>query len=427
MAATIETGPEPVSTSQATWALFAGLAMVMIGNGLQSTLLGVRSVSAGFTLVATGVVMAGYYIGFLAGSRFAQYALGTVGHVRVFSALASTASTAILVHSISVNPITWFGMRFIFGLCMAGIYVVVESWLNDLATNETRGTLLSVYMVVAMLGVSGGQLLIGLADPAGFALFILASILISMSLVPVSLSGAPPPAVPDVTTMSIRTLAQKAPTGVVISFLSGLAAGTLFGVGSVYGSLVEMSDERIGWFMAAPSIGAVVSMMPIGWLSDRVPRRAIITVLCTVAALSTFALTRVSAGSLAAIGLMMVLGAAMFPLYSVGIAYTNDWLNREEILGAAGCLVRTNGAGAIIGPMIAAGLMAIGAPWMFFAVMGASHVAMGGYVVYRIVVVDNVPDQRDFVAYPVRSSGVATALSLRRRREKRNGHKPAAK
>lgn len=414
----LETAPTP-PLAGATWALFVAIGLVMMGNGLQGTLLGVRSESEGFSIFVAGIVMAGYFAGFFAGSRYAEHVLGNVGHVRVFAALASTASAAVLLHSIFVNPISWFLMRFVFGLCMAGIYVVAESWLNDLATNKNRGTLLSMYMVVTMLGVSLGQLLLNVADPDGFGLFILASVLVSMSLVPISLSATSSPRMPIFSTLPARDLAKLAPTGLVTSFFGGLAAGTLLAVGVVYAAFAGLETSRITLFVAAPMAGSVITQLPIGRLSDRLPRRGMIFAITLAAAGVAVLLTVVDPGSWLAVGLMAALGGVMFPLYSLGIAYTNDFLPPDKILGASGTLVRINGSGAIIGPVLTGLLMAAIAPVMFFVVIAGAHLAIGAYVLYRMLVIEaiDVDDQRDFVALPVRASAVAASLLPRRRRK----------
>lgn len=425
---TVGTPPEaerltasPPPLAGATWALFVGIGLVMMGNGLQGTLIGVRAEGAGFGTFVSGLVMAGYFIGFLAGSRYAQRALATVGHVRVFAALASLASTAVLAHAILVTPVSWFLMRMIFGLCMAGIYVVAESWLNDLATNENRGTLLAVYMVITMLGLSLGQLLLNVADPGGFVLFILASILVSVSLVPVALSATSSPRMPTFTDLPIREMARIVPTGLVTAFCGGLAAGTLFGVGAIYASLVGMSNSRISLFLSAPVVGAVITQLPIGRLSDRVPRRGMILVLALLTTAICVALPFVEPDSTTSVVVMGALGAVMFPLYSLGIAYTNDWLPPEKILGASGALIRINGTGAIAGPLVAGGLMSLFDPAMFFAVIGGAHAMMALYVMWRILVVEamDVEVQRRFVPFPARSSAIVAAIAPRRRRARR--------
>ncbi|MEZ5165797.1 MAG: hypothetical protein R2695_04635 [Acidimicrobiales bacterium] len=204
------------SPALAVRGLFAGIALLMVGNGLQGSLLGLRAESAGFSLVVTGVVMGLYFAGFLAGGRLAPRLLTGVGHIRVFAALASTASSAVLVHAVLVSPLSWGLMRFTTGMCMAGLYIVCESWLNELATNETRGRLLSMYMVVMMGGMTVGQFLLDVADTDGFVLFALASILVSLSLVPVTLYEAGNPPVRRHEGLSVREVHRRVPVGAVV-------------------------------------------------------------------------------------------------------------------------------------------------------------------------------------------------------------------
>ena len=170
--------------------LLAGVVLVMACNGLLRVALGVRAESEDFGLVVTGVVMAGYFLGFLFGTRAAEHFIATVGHIRVFAALAAMGSTSSILHVIWVHPASWTLLRFAYGMCLAGILVTVESWLNDMATNATRGRMLSRYMIVTMGGMGAGQLMLNLADPGGVKLFVLSSALISLALVPVSLSAS---------------------------------------------------------------------------------------------------------------------------------------------------------------------------------------------------------------------------------------------
>ena len=416
----IHGGPWIPETSvvAATWALFVGLALVMVGNGLNGSLLGVRSEAEGFGLGVTGVIMASYFVGFLVGTRYTEDALKRVGHIRVFAALASSASSVVLLQAISVEPVTWALTRFAFGACMAGLYVVVESWLNDLATNKTRGRILSVYMIVTMAGVGVGQLLLNVEDRSGYALFILVSVLVSLSLVPVTLSAtsAPPLAVPEPT--GLTSLWQKVPTGVVSSFWTGAAAGALIGMGAVYASAVGMSAGRISVFLFVPMLGAIAFQWPVGWLSDHLPRRGVMFGVAAVGVLMPIVALAVEPDSNVALVAMFVLGGAMFPLYSLTLAYSNDWLRQEEILGASATLVRVNGTGAIVGPLVAAGLMGALDERLFFWTLSGIFVCIASYVLYRILARDPLPmeRQRRYVAFPARASAVAANLIPRRRR-----------
>ena len=419
----VEAGPWIPETSMAaaTWALFLGLGLVMVGNGLNGSVLGVRAQAEGFGTGVTGFIMASYFLGFLAGTKYAEYALKNVGHIRVFAALASGASSVVLVQAISVTPLTWAITRFLFGACLAGIYVVVESWLNDMATNKTRGRILSVYMIVSMGGIGVGQLMLGIEDRSGFRLFIFVSVLVSMSLLPVTLSASttPPLVVPE--PMPLRQLLQIVPTGVVSSFWTGAAAGVVMGMGAFYGSVIGMTPGRISVFLSAPILGALVFQWPIGWLSDRAPRRGVILFVALAGLAASLSSLLVTPDSVLAIMLMFFLGGAMFPLYSLTIAYTNDWIRPEEVLGASATLIRVNGSGAVVGPVVVAALMsAAGASFFYWTLVGV-HAIIAVYVLLRIIVKDPLPvdAQRKYVAFPVRALAGATGLLPRRKRSSR--------
>ena len=382
------------STVAATWALFLGLALIMVGNGLQGPLLAVRAEAEGFDLVVSGLIMAGYFVGFFAGSRYAEYAVTKVGHIRVFAGLASTASSTAIIHAVWVNPFSWVLLRMVFGLCMAGIYVVIESWLSDLATNKTRGRLLAAYMVVTMAGLSGGQMLVGLGSATGFTLFVVASVLVSVSLVPVTLSAAsgPPLSVPE--PMGLADLVDIVPTGAVTSFMNGLATGALL-----------------------PLFGAWMFQWPIGTISDKVSRRGVLAVVCLAGSTMSALLALVEPGSGASYVLMFFLGGTLFPMYSLSIAYTNDWLPPGKTMGASATLVRVNAGGAVLGPIIGATLMAVVAPSSLYWLISVSFGVVTTYVMYRIVVADAPPEHRKsrFVAFPARASSSAVGLLTRRR------------
>jgi MFS family permease len=317
-----------------TWALLLGVALLMIGNGLQGTLLGVRASLEGFPTGMTGILMSGYYIGFLAGSALTPRLVGRVGHVRVFGALASIASVAILVHSLFVGPATWMAMRLISGFAYAGLYVVAESGLNEEATNATRGRLLSVYMVVSLGGAALGQILLNLGDPRGPDLFILVSVLVSLGLVPMLLSASPTPAFETTSSVGVRQLYEVSPTGVVGMFVTMIAQGAFYGMGAVYASEVGLSVGEISLFMGLALVGGVMLQWPIGRLSDAFDRREVIVAASLLAALLavTAALLGDDVPRLALFALVGLFGGVMLPMYSLCIAYTNDYLRADQMV-----------------------------------------------------------------------------------------------
>ena len=410
----IETEPQGRGLGAAR-ALLVGVLLIMVGNGLQGAVLGVRTESEGFGLAVSGIVMACFFLGFLIGTRLAEHFLAAVGHIRVFAALASVASGVSVLHLLWINPTSWALLRMVFGLCMAGVYVVVESWLNDMATNATRGRLLSMYMVSSMGGLTLGQLLLNGADPAGFELFVISSVLISAALVPITLSAtsAPPLVVPQ--PLSFRQLVSLAPTGVLTSLCSGISHGTLLGLGAVYAANEGLPTSRIALFLVAATAGAIAFQWPLGSISDRVSRRAVIFTVAAAATAIAGIMLLVEPGSVLSLVLMFCFGGATFPLYSLAIALVGDWVPSSQLNGASAALVRTSGVGAVIGPLVGGAVMALTAPWTFFLVLVGAHAVVVVYTGWRIVARDGIPvaQQGECMPWPMRASAMAVNL-LRR-------------
>ncbi len=400
------------SGSRAVRILLVGMAFLMVGNGLQGSLLGVRSQIEGFGFAVGGAIMAAYFVGFLFGTTVAERFLAAVGHIRVFAALASTASSVAILHVVWINPITWALLRMVFGLCVAGLYVVVESWLNDMATNANRGRILGGYMVVMMGGLGTGQLLLAGGDPAGFELFVLVSVLVSLALVPITLSAttAPPLAVPE--PLSLRELVRTIPTGAFTAFWAGAAHGTLLGLAAIYGKSEGLSDTRIALFTAAAPLGCVVFQWPIGWISDRVSRRGVIGATALAAALAASGSLLTEPGSALSLVLMFLFGGFTFPLHSLAVAITADWVAPGQITSAAATLTRIIGVAAAICPAVAGAIISATGPSAFFVVLAAVHGVIAVYVLFRIIARDTIPvaEQTDYIALPARSTAVTANL-----------------
>ena len=256
-----------------------GILLLMIGNGLQGTLIGVRGTLEQIDASWMGFIMSAYFIGFLGGSRITPVLLRRVGHVRVFAALGSLVSAAFILYAAIVDPIFWLAMRLVVGFCFSGLYVVAESWINDMSSNDNRGQALSLYILIQMLGIVTGQLLLNTADPAGYGLFVLISVLVSISFAPILLSVTPTPVYSSARPMSLRELLDASPLGCVGVFLLGGIFSALLGMSSIYGAQRGMSVKEISWFVTAIYVGAMLMQYPVGWLSDRMDRRTLIVII----------------------------------------------------------------------------------------------------------------------------------------------------
>ncbi|MEO0731156.1 MAG: MFS transporter, partial [Pseudomonadota bacterium] len=268
-----------------TWPLLLGCGILNVGNGLQSTLLGVRAGLEGYPGIVIGLLMGAFYLGFIAGAYWTPQAVRAVGGIRVFAALASVASVAILIHAVFVDPIVWIGVRMLTGFCIAGMVIVAESWLNQSTDNRGRGQLLAAYMLISFAGLAGGQAMISVASPMLPTLFMAASVLISVAAVPLLLTATRTPTVIESETVSFRRLYRVSPLGTVGTFIAGIINGSLIGMGAVYTQALGFSVTEISVFMTVVVLGGALMQWPIGRVSDLIDRRAAIVFVSLGAAL----------------------------------------------------------------------------------------------------------------------------------------------
>ena len=374
----------PLTVIARTWPLLLGMNVLMLGAGLQSTLLGVRATLEGFPTTVTGIVMSCYYVGYLLGTITAPRLIHSVGHVRVFAALAAVASAATLVQAAYVHPVPWAALRLVTGLCFAGIYVVAESWLNACATRDNRSRLLATYMVVLYVGLGGAQFLLILSSPGTSAPFMLVSGLISVAIVPILLSTQASPAVVVPRAVRFRELYRASPVGVAAATVAGLITSTVFAIGPVYARLKGLDTTAIATFMAVSILAGVATQYPVGTLADRWGRRAVIAGVCALAAAaaaSIVAFPEMSHGLFVALSAVFT-GLAL-TIYSLGISHVNDRLEPAQMVAASSALLLLNGSAAIVGPVLASGLMAAYGPSAYFAVQGSLTGALAIHCFWR--------------------------------------------
>ena len=396
------------------WALLLGMGLLMVGNGLQGTLLGVRGEIEGFSTLEMSFVMSAYFLGFLGGSRLAPEMIRRVGHVRVFAALASFISAVMIMYPMLNEVIAWSIGRVIIGFCFSGVYVTAESWLNNAASNENRGQALSLYMIVQMTGIVSAQALMLVGDPKGYETFVIASILVSVSFAPILLSISPTPAFDTAKPMTLRQLMDTTPLGCVGMFLLGGIFSAQFGMASVYGAQAGLSIIQLSTFIAMFYIGALVLQYPLGWVSDRMDRRLLILLVSACGGVSalvgmvygvTFPVLLVSA---------FVIGGMSNPLYSLLIAHANDFLQPEDMAAASGRMVFINGLGAIAGPLITGWVMGPGlfGPQGFFLFIAALMLLLAAYALYRTTQRPAVPVDETGPMSPVCPTASPVALEV---------------
>lgn len=354
---------------RSSWPLFIGMIFLMVSNGLLATLLTLRAGGLGFSDSVIGLMQSGYPVGSLLGCLIAPRLIMRVGHLRIFAALASVASTAALIHLITYDPWSWGAMRMLSGFCFSGLYIVAESWLNGSANNKSRGSLLSVYFIIQTGGVAIGQLLLNLSSPEGILLFIIVSILISFSLVPMLVSASATPPYELTERISMRELFRLSPMGLTGSFLNGISQTTLYVALALYGKAIGLSNGSIGSLIGFMTLGGMLFQFPLGKLSDRVDRRLIIVGVPGLAIPLCFLLAGLDdpAGNSALLyGMVGLLGGLTLPLYSICMAHMNDHLKPNQMVAASGALVLILAIGMIFGPTLGGFAIAHYGPAGFF-------------------------------------------------------------
>ncbi len=397
----------------ASWALFLGMFMLMVGNGLQGTLLGVRGGVEEFSTFEMSIVMSAYFVGFLGGSRLAPEMIRRVGHVRVFAALGSTISAILILYPVLVEVWAWTLGRIIIGFCFSGVYVTAESWLNNSATNENRGQSLSLYMLAQMSGIVVAQGILSIGDVEGFVLFIVPSVLVSLAFAPILLSVQPTPAFDATKPMRLRNLIETSPLASVGMFLLGGVFAAQFGMVAVYGTAVGLTVAQISLLVSVIYIAALAAQYPIGWLSDRMDRRWLIIFVASLggggallAALSGNAFVPLLVGA-------ALVGGTSNPLYALYIAYANDFLEHEEMPAASAGFIFINGVGAIMGPILIGWVMGVFGEFAFWVVVAVLMLAMAGYGLLRTLQRPSDTAVEDQVSYtPVMASASPVAVDM---------------
>ena len=373
-----------IQVLSSSWALLLGLLLLMIGNGLQGTLLGVRGNYEGFSTTALSLVMAAYFAGFLAASRIVPRLISRVGHVRVFAALGSFISAILILYPAMAHPVAWIVLRALIGFCFCGVYIISESWLNSAVDNENRGKAMSIYLIAQMLGIISAQGILAYGDPTGWLLFVIPSVLISISFAPILLSVTPTPSFGETKLMSLRKLIETSPLSAMGVFLLGGVFAAQFGMSAVFGTLAGLSVKQISLFVAVIYSGGLLLQYPIGWVSDRMDRRKLIAILAGAG----FGAALIGAIGISSFPLVLLsgflIGGISNPLYGLLIAHTNDFLDRSDMAAASGGLLFINGVGAILGPIVTGWLLDVIGPAGYFVIIGVLLALLTLYTLWRM-------------------------------------------
>ncbi|WP_193336049.1 MFS transporter [Devosia beringensis] len=376
----------------AAGAILLSVALLIMGNGLQVMLLPIRGGIEGFSAFEVGMLGSGYFFGFVLGCAFSPLFIIRAGHIRTFAALVSIASAAALGYPLAVDPLVWVLLRMITGFCLAGLYLVVESWLNDQATNETRGTLISTYVTVNFTVITIGQMMVTLVQPSSFVLFSIASVLVSLAAVPIVMTRSSQP--PPITMVRFRPrhMFRLSPTGTVSIFLIGIATGSFWSLGPSYANAVSGSVTDAALFMSAAVVGGALVQWPAGKLSDHMDRRLVIIGLALVAALVGLVILVLPHLTWLWLALGLVFGAGLLPAYAIAASHVFDFAERSEYVEISAGLLLLNGLGSTVGPLLTSLSIELFGPAGMFITNGVVMLILIGFVAVRLSRREGLPE-----------------------------------
>jgi len=333
--------------------LLLSIAILLVGNGLLGTLLTLRGSVEGYSASTIGIIMAMYFAGFIVGTFLCPAIIGRVGHIRTFTVMAAVAASSVIVQGLWINPLVWALARLLCGVCLVGIYMVTESWLNDQVGNQLRGRVLATYTLVMLIALGIGQFLILAYDVRELSLFAVAASLFSLGLVPVALTRLPEPVPVAQIKPGLGKLFRTSSLGFTGSLAAGLMCGAFWAMGPLFAQGIGMSQAGIAVFMSATILGGVLLQYPIGIWSDRIDRRLILVYLGFVSAVIAIISLFMPIGTPYLLAFCMFLfGGMMFSIYPVSVAHANDHPEATDLIATSSNLLLINGVGAAIGPLL---------------------------------------------------------------------------
>ena len=388
-------------------AIILGMGIVQVGNGLLTTLLGLRMGMEGFPTEVVGLVMSCYFAGQIIGARLVPRVIERVGHIRTFAAAAALLAASGLGHVLVIFPIAWGVLRLVTGTCMAGLIMVSESWTNERATRKTRGKILAIYMITIYFAVGVGQPLLNAGDMGGFELFVLAGVLLTLGVLPVTLTAAAAPVVEERSRLKIRELWAVSPLGLTGVAGAGLVNSSFYGMGPIFAQGVGLDVAGISAFMGLTVFAGLLMQWSVGWISDRFDRRTVLTGVFFGVALASLAIVPAAETSHVALFAFVALyGGLSFTFYSISISHANDFIAPGDLVKASGGYLLIYGTGAVVGPFTASALMAWIGPAGLFVYAAAINLLLGAFALYRMTRRDARPkaEQGAFVALPATSA-----------------------
>ncbi|WP_395174330.1 MFS transporter [Roseibium alexandrii] len=367
-------------------ALLLSVALLIFGHGLQTTLLPLAADRFYFSDLEIGAVSSAYFVGMVIGCLGAPLLIMRAGHIRTFAALVSMMSAAAILHPVIVDPIAWVLIRIVSGFALAGFYMIVESWLNESATNENRGTIMSVYIVILFGALMLGQVSIATMSIASFIPFVIASVTVSLAVMPVSLTTSAQPAPITLVRFRPNQLYKNSPAAFVGVFFVGISQGALLTLTPLYGSQIGLSTNQSAFYAAAIIGGGLIAQWPVGRLSDRMDRRVVLIILGLATAAASTAIVVFSPNVfLIAAGTAVLVGMFSQPLYAIAVAHAFDHAAPEDFVETSSGMLLSFGIGSIVGPLIASALMGQMGPSGLYVMVVAFNILMAAFIFTRVL------------------------------------------
>ncbi len=365
-------------------ALLLGTLFLFLGNGLHGLLLPVRGAAEGYSNEVLGLLGTTWAAGFVLGCFVAPKLVMRVGHVRAFSTFVALILVNALLTGIVVDAYWWVALRVITGFCTAGTSMIIESWLNERATNESRGMIFSFYISITLIGVVGGQMLVGFFDPATTILFMICGIVYGFAIMPTLMSTAASPQPLRSIKLDLPLLYRNSPVSFVGILMIGIANGAYGTLGAVFGSRVGLDPSTIALLLSVTIFLGAIMQFPAGKLSDRIDRRYVLAALSALAAFAALAMVAITPSDPLWIFIFVgIYGAAANALYPIAVAHANDFAKPDEFVKVSGGLLLLFGIGTIIGPTLGGPVMTAAGPYALFAVTAISHLLISAYAIYR--------------------------------------------
>ena len=340
--------------------------LLLAGNGLLSLYLSVDLALHEISTGKIGLIMSGYYFGFILGTNSSHRIVNTFGHIRAFVIFAAIAACSSLVHGLTTSLPTWMLLRVIFGFSFVGLYMVAESWLNHHAASG-RGLLLAVYTIVGNLGVASGQLLLGTTPQGSLNLVLLSGLFITAGLLPVALTRAENPVIDTTRILNLRDLYHHAPTGIVFASGSGIILGSYYTMAPVWGIQSGLSTQMVALLMGITLLGSIIFQVPIGKISDRYDRRNVTTNIAILVTLTALIIAVLTPRDWLLLPLVFLFGGFYYSLYPLAVCITADEFSREQLVAASATILQVWGISAALGPIVSALLMSLfGADFLFY-------------------------------------------------------------